>query len=95
MLELYDRVRRGCADPLLAAAPFLEAKDRGVRFFCTSQQEGIVDFSRYVTSHELWREGAVPMGSLTTESAYTLRVACLAFSESEEEALERMEQFEK
>ena len=46
-----------------------------------------------MTSHELWREGAVPMGSLTTESAYTRLVACLAFSETEEEALERMQQF--
>jgi hypothetical protein len=39
-------------------------------------------------------EGAVPMGSLTTESAYTRLVACLAFSETEDEALGRMEQFE-
>ena len=50
---------------------------RGVRFFCTSQQEGIVDFAGYVTSHELWKEGAVPMGALTTESAYTRLLAAL------------------
>jgi aspartyl-tRNA(Asn)/glutamyl-tRNA(Gln) amidotransferase subunit B len=95
VLELYDTGTASLREsPYSLRRAFLEAKDRGVRFFCTSQQEGIVDFSRYVTSHELWREGAVPMGSLTTESAYTRLVACLAFSETEEEALERMEQFD-
>ena len=63
-----------------------------MHFFCTSQQEGIVDFSRYVTSHELWREGAIPMGPLTTESAWTKLVVCSAFSDTEEEMLARMEQ---
>jgi aspartyl-tRNA(Asn)/glutamyl-tRNA(Gln) amidotransferase subunit B len=95
VLELYDTGTASLREsPYSLRRAFLEAKDRGVRFFCTSQQEGIVDFSRYVTSHELWREGAVPMGSLTTESAYTRLVACLAFSDSEEEALARMEQFD-
>ncbi len=95
VLELYDTGTASLREsPYSLRRAFLEAKDRGVRFFCTSQQEGIVDFSRYVTSHELWREGAVPMGSLTTESAYTRLVACLAFSENEEEALERMEQYD-
>jgi aspartyl-tRNA(Asn)/glutamyl-tRNA(Gln) amidotransferase subunit B len=96
VLELYDTGTASLREsPYSLRRAFLEAKERGVRFFCTSQQEGIVDFSRYVTSHELWREGAVPMGSLTTESAYTRLVACLAFSDTEEEALERMEQFEE
>jgi aspartyl-tRNA(Asn)/glutamyl-tRNA(Gln) amidotransferase subunit B len=95
VLELYDTGTASLREsPYSLRRAFLEAKDRGVRFFCTSQQEGIVDFSRYVTSHELWREGAVPMGSLTTESAYMRLVACLAFSETEEEALERMQQFD-
>ncbi len=95
VLELYDTGTASLREsPYSLRRAFLEAKDRGVRFFCTSQQEGIVDFSRYVTSHELWREGAVPMGSLTTESAYTRLVACLAFSETEEEALARMEQYD-
>jgi aspartyl-tRNA(Asn)/glutamyl-tRNA(Gln) amidotransferase subunit B len=95
VLELYDTGTASLREsPYSLRRAFLEAKERGTRFFCTSQQEGIVDFSAYVTSHELWREGAVPMGSLTTESAYTRLVACLAFCENEEEALERMEQFE-
>ncbi len=93
VLELYDTGTASMREsPYSLRRAFLEARSRGVRFFCTSQQEGIVDFSRYVTSHELWREGAVPMGSLTTESAYTRLVACLAFCESEEEAFARMEQ---
>jgi aspartyl-tRNA(Asn)/glutamyl-tRNA(Gln) amidotransferase subunit B len=66
-------------------------RERGVHFFCTSQQEGIVDFSRYVTSHELWREGAIPMGALTSESAWTKLVVCSAFSENDEELVSRME----
>jgi aspartyl-tRNA(Asn)/glutamyl-tRNA(Gln) amidotransferase subunit B len=93
VLELYDTGTASLREsPYSLRGAFAAARDRGVRFFCTSQQEGIVDFSRYVTSHELWREGAIPMGSLTTESAYTKLIACLAFSESEEEALARMEQ---
>jgi aspartyl-tRNA(Asn)/glutamyl-tRNA(Gln) amidotransferase subunit B len=93
VLELYDTGTASLREsPYSLRGAFAAARDRGVRFFCTSQQEGIVDFSRYVTSHELWREGAIPMGSLTTESAYTKLIACLAFSETEEEALARMEQ---
>jgi aspartyl-tRNA(Asn)/glutamyl-tRNA(Gln) amidotransferase subunit B len=93
VLELYDTGTASLREsPYSLRGAFAAARERGVRFFCTSQQEGIVDFSRYVTSHELWREGAIPMGSLTTESAYTKLIACLAFSESEEEVLARMEQ---
>jgi len=45
-----------------------------------------------MTSHELWREGAIPMGPLTTESAWTKLVVCSAFCESDDELLARMEQ---
>ena len=93
VLELYDTGTANLRDsPYSLRRVFLAARERGVRFFCTSQQEGIVDFSRYATSHELWREGAIPMGALTTESAWTKLVACLAFSDTEEEMLARMEQ---
>jgi len=93
VLELYDTGTASLREsPYSLRRAFTAARERGVRFFCTSQQEGIVDFSRYVTSHELWREGAIPMGSLTTESAYTKLIACLAFSDTEEEVLVRMEQ---
>jgi aspartyl-tRNA(Asn)/glutamyl-tRNA(Gln) amidotransferase subunit B len=35
----------------------------------------VVDFSEYVTAHALWREGAIAMGRLTTESAWTRLIA--------------------
>jgi aspartyl-tRNA(Asn)/glutamyl-tRNA(Gln) amidotransferase subunit B len=93
VLELYDTGTANLRDsPYSLRRALLSARERGVRFFCTSQQEGVVDFSRYATSHELWREGAIPMGTLTTESAWTKLVVCAAFSESEEEMLARMEQ---
>jgi aspartyl-tRNA(Asn)/glutamyl-tRNA(Gln) amidotransferase subunit B len=93
VLELYDTGTANLRDsPYSLRRAFLAARDRGVHVFCTSQQEGIVDFSRYATSHELWREGAIPMGALTTESAWTKLVVCAAFSDTEEEMLARMEQ---
>jgi aspartyl-tRNA(Asn)/glutamyl-tRNA(Gln) amidotransferase subunit B len=92
VLELYDTGTANLRDsPYSLRKALLAAREKGVHFFCTSQQEGIVDFSRYVTSHELWREGAIPMGSLTTESAWTRLVICSVFSETEEELLARME----
>ncbi len=92
VLELYDTGTANLREsPFSLRQAFLEAKERGAHIFCTSQQEGIVDFSRYVTSHELWREGAIPMGSNATESAYTKLLVSLAFSEGEEETLARME----
>jgi len=93
VLELYDTGTANLRDsPYSLRRAFLAAREKGVHFFCTSQQEGIVDFSRYATSHELWREGAIPMGPLTTESAWTKLVVCSAFSETETEMLARMEQ---
>jgi len=92
VLELYDTGTANLRDsPYSLRKALLAAREKGVHFFCTSQQEGIVDFSRYVTSHALWREGAIPMGSLTTESAWTRLVMCSAFSETEEELLAGME----
>jgi aspartyl-tRNA(Asn)/glutamyl-tRNA(Gln) amidotransferase subunit B len=93
VLELYDTGTANLRDsPYSLRQVFLSAREKGVHVFCTSQQEGIVDFSRYASSHELWREGAIPMGPLTTESAWTKLVVCSAFSETEEEMLARMEQ---
>ena len=87
VLELYDTGTANLREsPYSLRKAFLEGRERGVQFFCTSQQEGIVDFAGYVTSHELWREGAVPMGALTTESAYTRLLAALLASEQEPEA---------
>ena len=86
VLELYDTGTANLREsPFSLRKAFLEGQKRGVQFFCTSQQEGIVDFAGYVTSHELWREGAVPMGFLTTESAYTRLLAGLLASAGEPE----------
>jgi aspartyl-tRNA(Asn)/glutamyl-tRNA(Gln) amidotransferase subunit B len=92
ILELYDTGTANLREsPYSLRGLLAEGRDKGVGFYCTSQQEGIVDFSRYVTSHELWKEGAVPMGSLTTESAYTRLLVSIATSAGDEEVRERME----
>ncbi len=93
VLELYDTGTANLRDsPYSLRRAFLAAREKGVHFFCTSQQEGIVDLSRYSTSHELWREGAIPLGPLATESAWTKLVVCSAFSDTGEEMRARMEQ---
>ncbi len=93
VLELYDTGTANLRDsPYSLRRALLAAREKGVHIFCTSQQEGIVDFSRYTSSHELWREGAIPLGPLTTESAWTKLVVCASFSDTDEEMLSRMEQ---
>jgi aspartyl-tRNA(Asn)/glutamyl-tRNA(Gln) amidotransferase subunit B len=93
VLELYDTGTANLTDsPYSLRRALLAARDKGVSFFCTSQQEGIVDLSRYATGHELWREGAIPMGPLATESAWTKLIVCSAFSDTPEELRARMEQ---
>ncbi len=90
--EVYDTGTANLREsPFSLKAAFNMAKERGVYFFCTSQQEENVDFSEYITSHELWREGAIPMGTLTTESAYTRLIASYIMSKSEEEIIKIME----
>ncbi|MDR1278252.1 MAG: asparaginase domain-containing protein, partial [Treponema sp.] len=69
-LELYDTGTAGFREgPYSLKRAFTLGKRRGARFYCSSQQEGIVDFSGYTSSRELWRSGAVPMGACTTETA--------------------------
>jgi aspartyl-tRNA(Asn)/glutamyl-tRNA(Gln) amidotransferase subunit B len=93
VLELYDTGTANLRDsPYSLRRALLAAREKDVRFFCTSQQEGIVDLSRYAAAHELWREGAIPMGPLATESAWTKLVVCSAFSDTPEEMRARMEQ---
>ncbi|MFP4331563.1 MAG: Asp-tRNA(Asn)/Glu-tRNA(Gln) amidotransferase subunit GatB [Spirochaetaceae bacterium] len=93
VLELFDTGTANLREtPFSLRRAFQRGEELGARFFCTSQQEGVVDFSQYVTSHALWREGAVPMGALTTESVYTRLIAALVSTESESEAMEQMEE---
>jgi len=84
VLELYDTGTASVRETPYSLRTALQyGAANGVSFFCTSQQEAMVDFADYVTSHELWREGAVPMGRLTTESAFTRLVVAQLGSEDE------------
>ncbi len=92
ILETYDTGTANLIEsPYSLKEAFSTGRERGVKFFCTSQQETTIDFSRYITSRELWKEGAIPMGSLTAESVYTRILACYILAESEEELINLME----
>ena len=69
----------------------LNGHKHGCRFYCTSQQECRVDFSEYSTSARVWREGAVPMGALTTESVVALYFASYLLADDDKELAEFME----
>jgi aspartyl-tRNA(Asn)/glutamyl-tRNA(Gln) amidotransferase subunit B len=91
-LELYDTGTAGFREgPYSLKRAFSLGKRWGVRFYCSSQQEGIVDFSGYITSHELWRAGAVPMGAYTTETAVARYLAASIIADSGEELAQLME----
>jgi aspartyl-tRNA(Asn)/glutamyl-tRNA(Gln) amidotransferase subunit B len=91
-LELYDTGTAGFREgPYSLKRAFQAAKRRQTRFYCTSQQEGVVDFSQYSTSMELWRGGAVPMGTYTTETAVARFLAASIIADTEEERSELME----
>ena len=76
VLEIFDTGTANLREsPFSLRKAFSQGREKGVQFFCTSQQEGVVDFSEYVTAHQLWREGAVPMGGLTTEAVWTRLIA--------------------
>ncbi len=76
VLELYDSGTANLRQSPFSIREALEyGKKAAVSFYCTSQQEGAVDFADYVTSHELWKEGALPMGLDSSESAYARVIA--------------------
>lgn len=92
ILELYDTGTanlRGRDFSLREALSY--ARKRGITIFCTSQQEGGVDFTRYASSRGLILSGAVSMGGLTTESAYARLLAAYLEAEGHEELLELMD----
>ncbi|MDR3160550.1 MAG: asparaginase domain-containing protein [Spirochaetaceae bacterium] len=91
-LELYDTGTAGIREgPYSLKRVFTVGKRRGARFYCSSQQEGIVDFSAYTTSRELWRIGAVPMGAYTTETAVARFLAASIIADNDEERAQFME----
>jgi aspartyl-tRNA(Asn)/glutamyl-tRNA(Gln) amidotransferase subunit B len=91
-LELFDTGTAGFREgPYSLKRAFAAGRRRGARFYCSSQQEGIVDFSGYATSRELWKGGAVPMGAYTTETAVARFLAASIIADSDEERAELME----
>jgi aspartyl-tRNA(Asn)/glutamyl-tRNA(Gln) amidotransferase subunit B len=91
-LELYDTGTAGFRKgPYSLKKAFSIGKRRGIRFYCSSQQEGLVDFSLYASSREIWREGAIPMGPYTTETAVARFLAASIIADNEGERAELME----
>lgn len=93
-LEMYGIGSGNMNDSDYSLKQMLLAGNRhGMRFYCTSQQKINLDFSQYVTAHGVWREGAVPMGYLTTESAIALYFACAICADNTNEFDDLMENY--
>lgn len=91
-LEVYGRGTGSMKDSSYSLKDLLvKGKQKGCRFYCTSQQECEVNFSGYMTSRRLWREGLIPMGGMTTETAVALYFAASLACDSPEELLLTME----
>lgn len=92
ILELYSSGTGNMRNSDYSLKNFLlDGRKRQVHFYCTSQQESAVDFSTYATSAELWRNGGVPMGMLTTESTVALFFASSLIADSDDELHSLME----
>lgn len=92
ILELYETGTGSMRTGDYSLKPLLiKGRKNGCRFYCTSQQQSSINFSNYSTSRRVWREGAVPMGRLTTESAAALYFAVSLACDSEEEIDQTME----
>ena len=93
-LEMYGIGSGNMNDSDYSLKQMLLAGNRhGMRFYCTSQQKINLDFSQYVTAHGVWREGAVPMGYLTTKSAIALYFACAICADNTNEFDDLMENY--
>jgi aspartyl-tRNA(Asn)/glutamyl-tRNA(Gln) amidotransferase subunit B len=93
-LELYDTgtVNMRTSDYSLKPL-FHHGHNSDIRFYCTSQQESSLNLSQYITGMRVWREGAVPMGQLSTESAVALYFACSLVADSDVELDQLMETY--
>lgn len=93
-IEMYGIGSGNMNDSDYSLKPMLlTGNRRGMKFYCTSQQKINLDFSQYITAHGVWREGAVPMGYLTTESAVALYFACSLCADNDAELDEMMENY--
>jgi len=85
-LELYENGTANMKDSSYSLKEFLKrGKKQQCRFYCTSQQEEIIDFSGYASARNLWKEGAIPMGMFTTETAIALYYAASLVCDTQEE----------
>lgn len=93
-MELYETGTGNMRSSDFSLKPLLAyGHQKNIRFYCTSQQETNADFSEYTTAMRVWREGVVPMGILSTESALALYFACAIMADSDAEADELMESY--
>ena len=93
-LELYDTGTVNMRKSDYSLKPlFHQGHACSANFYCTSQQEISLNFSQYVTGMRVWREGAVPMGQLSTESAVALYFACSLVADSDAELNQMMENY--
>lgn len=93
ILELYGRGTGDMRDSSYSLRPLLaRGKKYGVTFYCCSQQEKAVDLGGFATASNVWREGAVPMGRLTTESVTALYFAAALVADNAAELKELMEE---
>jgi aspartyl-tRNA(Asn)/glutamyl-tRNA(Gln) amidotransferase subunit B len=93
-IELYETGTGNMRNSDFSLKPLLEyGKQHNARFYCTSQQETEITFSPYTTALRVWREGAVPLGTLTTPSAVALYFACALAADSDTEADDLMETY--
>ncbi|MBQ2529285.1 MAG: asparaginase [Treponema sp.] len=93
IMELYSSGTGDMKDSDYSLKDILiSGKKRGLHFYCTSQQECKVDFSKYSTASEVWRDGAVPMDILTTESAVALYFAASIIGDDDREINQLIEE---
>ena len=91
-LEIYGRGSGSMRDSRYSLKPLLlKGRQKGCRFYCTSQQECEVTLSGSPGARGLWRAGLVPMGGLTTETAIALYFAASLVCDTPGELLQTME----
>ncbi len=94
ILELYAAGTGNMRGSDYSLKPLLlKGRKKECHFYCTSQQESSLVLSDYSTSHRVWREGAIPMGRLTTESVVALYYAASLMCDTHEETDQCMETY--